>query len=60
MGFTVTAATFTCDKCGTTLDVDSATLPADWTQVRRDNGMAILCPTCTTALNSFFEASPNG
>jgi len=55
MGFVVTGATVTCDKCGHAEEVTSSAIPEGWTRVRKaNNQMAILCPTDTEALNSFF------
>lgn len=56
MGFVVTQAEVTCDKCKVVETVTSNKLPEDWTRVRKaNNQMAILCKKDAEALNSFFE-----
>lgn len=56
MGFVITQAQVTCDKCKATEMVTSNTLPEGWTRVRKaNNSVAILCAKDTEALNSFFS-----
>lgn len=56
MGFVITQAEVTCDKCGHAESVTSNTLPEGWTRVRKaNNTTAILCATDAATLNSFFD-----
>jgi hypothetical protein len=56
MGFVITQATATCDKCKAAETVTSNVLPEGWTRVRKaNNSVAILCAADTEALNSFFS-----
>lgn len=56
MGFEITEAKVTCDKCKAVETVNSNVLPDGWTRVRKSNNQqAILCKKDADALNAFLD-----
>lgn len=56
MGFVITQAEVTCDKCGGKETVTTNVLPEGWTKVRKaNNAQVILCKSDTEALAKFFD-----